>query len=248
MSGCLLRAERKARQLRSYRRTLAQKCGSNECVLTKISHNFHCHFKAPTLCGGLQSPRWRQRVGGGRRTSRHWSRERVSGAWLVCQSPSIPSTVHPHAHWQTQSSHTQTHTNSTCTIPTPFVTTFWNPQDAVVKRGRRLTASCSPPAGCRGQTGLLLEEQQQQQSRSKVLQTDRRARCAQTPNIDTVYERGAEAFRALELHVCLVHHSDAACVCVWGSESWSVRPHLPCTLAQVCTGNFVSNQLKIIEW
>lgn len=147
MSGCLFRVGgggRKAWQTKSYHWTLILKRGSNECVLTKISHNFHCHFKAPTLCGGLQSHRWRQRVGGGRRTSRHWSRESVSGAWLVCQSPSIPSTVHPHAHWQSHNTHTctHTHTHSICTFPKPFVATFWNPQDAVVKR----VGAWQPPA------------------------------------------------------------------------------------------------------
>lgn len=63
-------------------------------VLTKISHNFHCHFNAPTLCGGLQSQGWRQRVGGGRRTSGHRSIEGIFGAGLVCQSLSIPLTMH----------------------------------------------------------------------------------------------------------------------------------------------------------
>lgn len=33
-------------------------------VLTKISHNFYCHFNVPALCGGSQSRRGRPGVCG----------------------------------------------------------------------------------------------------------------------------------------------------------------------------------------
>lgn len=121
MSDCLFRRKveekknKKKQQTNSYHQTLIPSRGGNECVLTKISHNFHCHFNAPTLCGGLQSQRWRKRVGGGRRTSRQWSRERVSGACLVCQSPPFsPPTKPSHAHRWTQSVHTQTSVHVRC--------------------------------------------------------------------------------------------------------------------------------------
>lgn len=131
-------------QTNSYHRTLILKRGGNECVLTKISHKFHCHFNAPTLCGGLQSQRWRQRVGGGRGTGRHWSRERVSGARLVCQSPSIPPTMQPYKQTLTDTvtTHTQTHIKYMRIFPRPFVATFWNPQNVVVKR----VGAWQPPA------------------------------------------------------------------------------------------------------
>jgi len=56
---CQADASEREKTLRtnSYLWTLIQKRGGNECVLTKISHHFHCHFNAPTLCGGLQSHR-----------------------------------------------------------------------------------------------------------------------------------------------------------------------------------------------
>ena len=197
--------KKETRRTNSYRRTLILKHGGNDCVLTKISHNFHCHFNAPTLCGGLQSHRWRQRVGGGSGTSRQWSRKRVSGAWLVCQSPSIPpnhaaahTNAGTHSHRTRTRARTHTHKHGVCAcLPEPLSPTFWNPQKCgCQKRGWCLTASRSPPGGCRGQTGSLCEEQQQQQRGSKVSHTDRHTWCLQphpppppitTPNIHIVW-------------------------------------------------------------
>lgn len=71
-------------------------------VLTKISHNFYCHFNVPALCGGSQSRRGRPGVcgalgGGGEgvKADSGAEREGDSGAQMVCQSLSIPLPLHP---------------------------------------------------------------------------------------------------------------------------------------------------------
>lgn len=131
MSGCRFRGRKKTWQTDSYHPTLALKCGSNDCVLTKISHNFHCHFNAPTLCGGLQRQRWRQRVGGGRGTGRHWSkdkkrkRKRRGGESLeLGYNLSVTPYSSNHAAIQTnpdrRSHHTHKHTYCICVILDPL--------------------------------------------------------------------------------------------------------------------------------
>lgn len=110
-------------QTNSYHPTFMLKCGGNECVLTKISHNFHCHFNAPTLCGGLQSHRWSQRVGGGRGKGRQWSRKREREGDSLELGKSVSHTVfllpcshaNKHKHQTHQCVHKHTHTHVTQT-------------------------------------------------------------------------------------------------------------------------------------
>lgn len=69
-------------------------------VLTKISHNFYCHFNVPALCEGSQSHRGRKAGGvcwgvGGDQADSGAERGGDSGAQMVCQSLSIPLTLHP---------------------------------------------------------------------------------------------------------------------------------------------------------
>lgn len=74
-------------------------------VLTKISHNFYCHFNVSALCGGLQSRRGKLGVcgalgngeggEGGVKADSGAKRGRDSGAQMVCQSLYTPFTLHP---------------------------------------------------------------------------------------------------------------------------------------------------------
>lgn len=151
---------RKTRETNSYHPTFILKRGGNECVLTKISHNFHCHFNAPTLCGGLQSHRWRQRVGRGRGKGRLVERERLSGAWIVCQSPSIPLTMQPHKQTlaDTITRHTNAHTHICACHPDPLSTHFETLKMRLSKGVRAWQHFLSPLGGYRGQARLSWKE------------------------------------------------------------------------------------------
>ena len=95
-----------------------------------------------------------------REREREKERERVSGARLVCQSPSIPPTMQPYKQTLTDSHHTHTHTHT----HVPFMRMF--PRPLLSPRFEALKCGCqkgsvadslpaSPPGG-RGGTDRLI--------------------------------------------------------------------------------------------
>lgn len=107
-------------------------------VLTKISHNFYCHFNVPALCEGSQSRRGRKAGGvccggGGDQADSGAERERLwcSDGLSVTLYSSYPSSTQINSDRHTVTRHT--HVRISVSLRPP-VTTFWNPQNVPVKR------------------------------------------------------------------------------------------------------------------
>lgn len=188
---------------------------------------------------------------------RQWSRKREREGDSLELGKSVSHTVfllpcshaNKHRHQTHQCVHTRIHTQRhthihTCMSPRPAVTTFWNPQNAVVKRGLRLTAFLSPLGGYRGQARLSWKEKQQQQRGSKFWQSDRHTWRIHTPDIYIVkWTHGRRISRPQILLIHLIvqsdspesRHHECAGVCLW---VWG-------TLAPVCR-NFMCILLKKI--
>ena len=121
-------------------------------------------YKATDEGRGWAEERNRQTVG---ERERERKKERVSGARLVCQSPSIPPTMQPYKQTLTDNHHTRTHTHTHTHIywcrlcacfRDPFCRRVLKPSNVAVKRGRCLTASLQAlQEDAEGQTGLLWE-------------------------------------------------------------------------------------------
>lgn len=116
----------------------------------------------------------------------------LSGARIVCQSPSIPLTMQPHKQTpaDTVTRLTKKAHARTCMSLRPAVTTFWNPQNALVKRGSAPDSLPQPPSALEedteGQARLAWKDKRRQQRGSKFEQSDRHTWCIHSPDVDIV--------------------------------------------------------------
>ena len=117
-------------------------------------------YKATDEGRGWAEERNRQTVG---ERERERKKERVFGARLVCQSPSIPPTMQPYKQTLTDNHHTRTHTHTHILVP--FMCMF--PRPLLSPRFETLKCGCqkgsvpdslpaSPPGGCGGTDRLIV--------------------------------------------------------------------------------------------
>lgn len=101
---------------------------------------------------------------GGRRKTNKQTLEQRERLWSLV---SLSVTLYPFNRASTRAltdkvithTHVRTHTHTQYMyISQTLCRHILKPSRCGCQKGRRLTASCSPPGGCRGQIGLLLEE------------------------------------------------------------------------------------------